>query len=103
MWLFRLRKFLKTAGREALLLLVAFRHPATPFFVKLGTVALLAYLVSPIDLIPDWPVLGWIDDAAILMFGIPFLLKRVPAVVLASAGETVARFLGRFGLGRFTN
>ena len=40
--------------------------PATPRSVKVALVGLLAYLVSPIDLIPDFiPVLGSVDDLAI--------------------------------------
>ncbi len=37
----------------------------------------LLYLVSPIDIIPDWiPVIGILDDLAILTFAIPLLVKE---------------------------
>lgn len=97
MWLLRLRKFFKSAGKEALMLLWAFRHPATPGFVKLGTIALLLYAISPFDLVPDVPGIGWLDDAAILMLAIPFLLKRLPAGVRSAADEAISRFLARIG------
>jgi uncharacterized membrane protein YkvA (DUF1232 family) len=36
----------------------------------------LAYIISPLDILPDYiPVLGQIDDAAVLIFGL-FLLER---------------------------
>ena len=98
MWLLRLRTFLKSAGKEALILLWAFRHPATPGFVKLGTIFLALYAISPIDLIPDFPGLGWLDDAAILMLGIPFLIKRLPESVRAQALAAAERTLARFGV-----
>ena len=37
----------------------------------------LLYLVSPIDLIPDWiPAIGMLDDLAILAFAIPSLVRE---------------------------
>lgn len=99
MWMFRLRKFLKTAGREALILLMAFRHPGTPGIVKLGTLLLLVYAVSPIDLIPDFPGLGWLDDAAILMLVIPALVRRLPDHVARQTASHADRWLARFGFG----
>jgi len=38
----------------------------------------LVYLISPIDFVPDFiPVIGLMDDVAIIAFIIPFLLKEV--------------------------
>lgn len=43
------------------------RYRKLPATVILGTAAIAAYLVSPIDLIPDnVPILGFIDDAFII-------------------------------------
>lgn len=100
MWFLRLRKFFRTAGKEALMLAWAFRHPGTPRFVKVGSLLLVAYVLSPVDLIPDVPIMGWIDDAAILMMAVPFLLKRLPAAVRQQALEASERTLSRFGLNR---
>ena len=37
----------------------------------------LVYLISPIDLIPDWiPGIGILDDLALLTFAIPLLVKE---------------------------
>lgn len=45
--------------------------------ILLPAIALI-YVISPIDLIPDFiPVVGVIDDLAILAFAIPMLLKEV--------------------------
>lgn len=43
------------------------RYKKLPFAVLAGSLAIVAYLVSPIDLVPDGvPVLGFIDDALII-------------------------------------
>lgn len=43
----------------------------------------LIYVISPIDLIPDFvPVVGALDDLAILAFAIPMLLREVDKFLL---------------------
>lgn len=43
----------------------------------------LVYLISPIDIIPDFiPAIGVLDDLAILAFAIPMLLKEVDKFLL---------------------
>ncbi|MEZ5649015.1 MAG: DUF1232 domain-containing protein [Burkholderiaceae bacterium] len=98
MWIARLVAIIKLFGREGLMLLFALRHPGTPRAIKLGTLALIAYTLSPVDLIPDLALLlGWADDAAALAIGVPFLVKRLPVDVQQDVAASVARLLGRFG------
>ena len=53
--------------RKMLLLYFAFRDPRTPWYSKLTALAAVLYLLSPIDLIPDFiPVAGFIDDLVIV-------------------------------------
>lgn len=48
----------------------------------------LVYLVSPIDIIPDWiPVIGVLDDLAILTFAIPLLVKEAEKFVAWEASN----------------
>ena len=50
---------------------IAARDPRTPWYAKLLAMAVAAYALSPIDLIPDFiPVLGYLDDPVILPLGI---------------------------------
>ena len=63
---------------------LAATHPRTPKAAKWLAAALIAYAVSPLDLIPDFiPVLGHLDDAVILPIGVWMLWKMVPADVRA--------------------
>lgn len=85
---------LRLTGRDGLMLLAALRDAQTPKRVRWGTVALLAYLLSPIDLLPDLAMLlGWADDLALLMVGIPWLAARLPEPVRERASQRVARWL----------
>ena len=61
-----------------------FRDARVPAFGKLVFVASIAYLISPIDLIPDFliPILGQMDDLGMLLAGLRYLLHRTPPNVL---------------------
>ena len=48
----------------------------------------LAYLVSPIDLIPDFiPVIGYVDDLLLVPAGLLLVIKLIPAEVMAEHRE----------------
>ena len=67
---------------DARVLWRAVRHPLAPGWIKLSTLLLVLYAVSPIDLIPDWiPVLGVMDDLVIIPLVIRWLVGRLPAKV----------------------
>lgn len=56
---------------SALLLFYAFRHSDTPTWAKHIITGSLAYLVSPIDNIPDLtPFLGYTDDLSVMSFAL---------------------------------
>ena len=57
----------------------ALQHPLAPRWLKWGTAAIVLYLVSPVDLIPDViPSLGVMDDIVIVPLAIRWLLKMLP-------------------------
>lgn len=65
----------------------ALRHPKSPAWLKLGVVGLVLYLISPIDLIPDFiPFLGAVDDVLVVTLGVKWLLKKLPAAVRSAIG-----------------
>ncbi|CAN5573987.1 DUF1232 domain-containing protein [soil metagenome] len=56
-----------------------FKHPETPPMAKWVAIAVLAYAVSPIDLIPDFiPILGQLDDLIIVPLGVALVVRMTP-------------------------
>ncbi|MBS1912797.1 MAG: DUF1232 domain-containing protein [Bacteroidetes bacterium] len=65
-----------------------FRDKDTPWWRKLAVVAAVAYVISPVDAIPDWiPVLGWLDDIGVLTLTAAWLLRQLDGFVVARAQE----------------
>jgi len=55
-----------------------------PLITKLIPVAAIAYLISPIDIVPDsLPLLTQLDDAAILMLGLRLFFEFSPPEVVS--------------------
>jgi uncharacterized membrane protein YkvA (DUF1232 family) len=73
---------------DARALWVALRHPAAPGWLKLGTALIALYVLSPIDLVPDFlPGIGFIDDLVLVPLAIRWLLKRLPPELAAAAAR----------------
>ncbi|AEA68135.1 MULTISPECIES: YkvA family protein [Pseudomonas] len=80
----RLRQWARTLKRQTMTLWFCYRHPQTPWLPKWIAVIVVAYALSPIDLIPDFiPVLGYLDDVILLPLGIWLALRLTPLAVLA--------------------
>ena len=61
---------------------LAIKHKETPLLAKIVAVLAVGYILSPIDLIPDFiPVLGLLDDIIIVPALIVLFLKLIPANV----------------------
>jgi uncharacterized membrane protein YkvA (DUF1232 family) len=84
----RLRYRARVLKRDTYALYLAARHPRTPWYAKVLAAAVVAYALSPFDLIPDFiPVIGYLDDLIILPLAIAMVLRLVPADVLADCRE----------------
>jgi uncharacterized membrane protein YkvA (DUF1232 family) len=82
----RLKNWAASLKREVMALWFLCRDPRTPWYVRVLTMLIVAYALSPIDLIPDFiPVLGYLDELILLPVGIYLVLKLVPAEALADA------------------
>jgi uncharacterized membrane protein YkvA (DUF1232 family) len=82
---------------------LAVRDPRVPWFAKMLGIAVAAYALSPIDLIPDFvPVLGYLDDLIIVPLGIWLVVALVPSEVMTEyrikAREAAARPTSRAGM-----
>lgn len=59
------------------------RDPRVPTQQKLVLAGIAAYLAFPIDVIPDFiPVIGELDDLAVLIFGLDWFIRNAPADVV---------------------
>jgi len=89
------RRVTRNLKVEAYALYLAMRHPGTPWCARAVAAGVIAYALSPIDLIPDFiPVLGHLDDAILLPLGVALAVRLIPGEVMiecrARAAEALA-------------
>jgi uncharacterized membrane protein YkvA (DUF1232 family) len=69
-------------------LYLAVRDPRTPWYARAVAGAVVAYALSPFDLIPDFlPVIGYLDDLILVPLGIALALRLIPAPVMADCRQ----------------
>lgn len=87
----RLTQEARRLKTETLALYLAARHPATPWSARLLVAFIIAYALSPIDLIPDFiPVLGYLDELILLPLLLGLALRLIPPPVLAECRQRAA-------------
>jgi uncharacterized membrane protein YkvA (DUF1232 family) len=80
----KLKQWARALKRDAYAVYFAARDPRVPWYAKALGIAVAAYALSPIDLIPDFiPVLGYLDELIILPLGIALVVKLVPPELMA--------------------
>ena len=86
------RKIASRVRRELRVLQYVWRDPRTPWHARWLVAAVVAYAISPIDLIPDFiPLLGPVDDAVIVPAGLWLVARVIPAAVLADCRALALR------------
>lgn len=94
----RLRSWAKRLKRDGVTLWFAGRHPSTPWRAKALGAFVVAYALSPIDLIPDFiPVLGYVDDVLLLPGLIWLAIRLIPPAVLADCRARADEWLRERG------
>ena len=79
-----LKRWAKKLKRDGITLWFARRHPLTPWYAKALALFVVAYALSPLDLIPDFiPVIGYLDDLLLLPGLIWLTIRLLPDEVLA--------------------
>ena len=69
-------------------LYIDMKNPKTPWYAKALGFFVVAYMLSPIDLIPDFiPILGYLDDLIILPLLISLCIKMIPEDVWNQSEE----------------
>jgi uncharacterized membrane protein YkvA (DUF1232 family) len=78
-WKQQVRKLKK----ETYAIYLACKDSRTPWYARALAALVVAYAVSPIDLIPDViPVIGYLDDLVLVPLGIILVLRMIPPAVL---------------------
>lgn len=94
----KLRTWARGVKRDGVTLWFACRHAGTPLIAKLLCVLVVAYALSPIDLIPDFiPVLGYLDDVILLPALIWIAVRLIPSAVLEECRERAGEWMAREG------
>ena len=96
------RERVRNLKRDVVAIALAVRDPRVPWYAKAVGACVVAYALSPIDLIPDFvPVLGYLDDLVLVPLGLLLVLRLIPADVLAehrvAASAIAARPVSRAG------
>jgi len=88
-----MKSWQKKASRlktEVHALYLALKDPRVPWYARVLAGMIVAYALSPIDLIPDFiPVLGYIDDLILIPAGIYLTIRMVPREVLEECRQRV--------------
>ena len=88
----RLRAWAHAIRRDLVALYLIARNPRAPWPARLLILLLLAYALSPIDLIPDFvPVLGYLDDLILLPLGVLLVIWLLPSDLMAAARAEAER------------
>ena len=78
------KQWARTIKRDAHALYLAAHDPRVPWYAKVLAIAVAAYALSPIDVIPDFiPVLGYVDDLIIVPAGIALVIRLIPTELMA--------------------
>ena len=78
----------KALKKEVGALYLAYKRKDTPIYAKIVALLVVAYALSPIDLIPDFiPVLGYLDDIILLPLGISLAVKLIPKEIMEECRE----------------
>ena len=89
-----LKQWANRLKRDGVTLWFALRNPFTPWWIKMLIALVVAYALSPIDLIPDFiPVLGYLDDLILLPIFIWLAIQLLPPEVLAKSRSAAEAWL----------
>lgn len=74
--------------KEAHVFYFVFKHPQTPWYARLVAICAAGYVLSPVQLIPNFiPVIGCLDDLLVVFLGVKLLQWLTPADVLTACRE----------------
>lgn len=82
-WIQNLKTRAITIKQEVIVISYALADGSTPATAKIMAFITVGYMLSPIDLVPDFiPVLGLLDDLVLVPLMISYTLKLIPDAVI---------------------
>lgn len=88
----KIKEKVRLLKAEIQVLTIAYSDPRTPWTAKFLIGLTVGYLLSPIDLIPDFiPILGILDDLVLVPLLITASIKLIPQIVMLEAREEAAK------------
>ncbi len=79
----KIKQKVKQLKQQTLVVYFASRDPNLPIYIKIIAILIVAYALSPIDLIPDFiPILGLLDDIIIVPLSLALVIYLTPPVVM---------------------
>lgn len=97
-----LQKWAKALKANTYALYLAARDPRVPLIAKILIGIVVAYALSPIDLIPDFiPVIGYLDDLILLPLGICLAIRLIPEAVWQECQALAAKQLSELPRNRW--
>ena len=92
----RLKRWARALKRDTLSLYLAARDPRTPWYAKAFAAMVVAYALSPVDLIPDFiPVIGYLDDILLVPLGLWIAMRLIPPEVIEDCRNCAADLADR--------
>jgi uncharacterized membrane protein YkvA (DUF1232 family) len=87
----RLRHWARAVRRDLHALYLVARDRRTPWYAKALALVVAGYVLSPIDLVPDFiPALGYLDDAILVPLGVLLVIRLIPPELMAEHRELAA-------------
>ena len=85
-----MKQILKDFQREIKVYRLVLKDKRTPIWSKRLLAVAIGYVISPIDLIPDFiPVLGYLDDLIIVPTLVWFAVRMIPKKVIEDCRSQV--------------
>jgi uncharacterized membrane protein YkvA (DUF1232 family) len=72
--------------RELMVVWFILRRPGTPWYSRMIAGCVVAYVLSPVQIIPSFiPVIGFMDDAAVIAAGLALIRVLTPKNIMQDA------------------
>jgi len=87
----RVRNWARQMSEDVYTVYLAASDARVPWYARVLALCIAAYVVSPVDLIPDVvPVVGHLDDMLLVPLGVWLMLRLIPPALLAEHRQRAA-------------